>query len=195
MKALITVVSVSFLFLFSSSVYAGGGGQGHQINWWTMIWSFVNFFVLLGLLIFFLRKPMKDYLTNRRHTIKESLDEAARLREEAKVRSEESAQRMDRVEQEMSEMLEKFRQDGEKEKARILESAKEQAKKIKEEGTFQIQQELKLAKQKLRKQAVETAVEIARNLIVENMSEEDRRRLAEEYIDNFQSVLEQEDGN
>ncbi len=50
---------------------------------WSFLVKLLNFAVMLGILLKFAAKPVKDFLQNRRNSVKEKVDEADRLLKEA----------------------------------------------------------------------------------------------------------------
>ena len=68
-------------------------GLGKDLPLWLQLFlQFINFAVLVGALVYFLRKPLKEYLLKRHDTVKEKIEEADRLlgeAEEAKKKYEE----------------------------------------------------------------------------------------------------------
>ncbi len=51
-----------------------------------LVWQAVNFAILLGVLVYFARKPIQAYFASRREAIQSELNEAAGLLEDAERR-------------------------------------------------------------------------------------------------------------
>ena len=75
-----------------------------------------------------------------------------------------------------------MRQDGEREKAKLLEEAAVLAKKIKDDARFLGEQEVKMARQKVREEMADHAENQARQLIERNFTPADQGRLVDEFI-------------
>ena len=52
---------------------------------WSIILKFFNFFVLVGLLIYFVGKPLKAYLAKRHNTVKTQLEETEKVLKDAQA--------------------------------------------------------------------------------------------------------------
>jgi len=52
---------------------------------WSLIFKFFNFFVLVGLLIYFVGKPLKGFLRKRHQTVKAQLEETQKTLSEAQA--------------------------------------------------------------------------------------------------------------
>ena len=74
-------------------------GLGKDLPLWLQLFlQFINFAVLVAALVYFLRKPLKEYLLKRHDTVKEKIEEADRLlreAEEAKKKYEERLSKLD----------------------------------------------------------------------------------------------------
>jgi F-type H+-transporting ATPase subunit b len=78
-----------------------------------------------------------------------------------------------------------LREEGEREKTRLVSEAHTLAAKIKEDALFLADQEVKVARQNLRQEMAEQAEAAARDLVRQNLSPADQMRLAEECIQNI----------
>ncbi|HBL22725.1 MAG TPA: ATPase, partial [Deltaproteobacteria bacterium] len=52
---------------------------------WSFVFKFFNFAVLVGLLIYFVGKPLKSYLAKRHQTVKTQLEETQKALKEAEA--------------------------------------------------------------------------------------------------------------
>jgi F0F1-type ATP synthase membrane subunit b/b' len=75
-----------------------------------------------------------------------------------------------------------LREDGEREKHKLLSETQTLAVKIKEDARFLADQEVKLARQKVREEMAARAEAAARELVRRNLSTADQGRLVEDFI-------------
>jgi len=75
-----------------------------------------------------------------------------------------------------------LREEGEREKSRLVSEAQATALKIKEDANFLADQEVKTARQKLREEIADEAEATARQLIEHNISTADQSRLIDDFI-------------
>jgi F-type H+-transporting ATPase subunit b len=86
------------------------------------------------------------------------------------------------LETEVQSILASLRQEGERERNRVVSEAQATAVKIKEDASFLAEQEVKMARQKLREEMAELAAATARQLVERNLSSADQTRLADDFI-------------
>ena len=92
------------------------------------------------------------------------------------------------LEEEVREIHETLRREGEVERDRIIESAQEAAEKIKIQADLSAQQELNKAVAAIRKEAAEAAVELAEMMLKKDLKKEDQKRLVTEYLDGLRGL-------
>jgi F-type H+-transporting ATPase subunit b len=186
MKAIALAALAGAACLGTSQAWAGGGGGHHEgIDWKELGFAFFNFAVFLGGLVFLLRKPLREFLTARRNTLKDSLDEASRLRAEAEARIRELEAKLANLDAEREQILAYYRQEGELEKARLTEAARRNAEALWREQKLLLDQEARELRRELRRRAVDAAMTLAERTVREELSAQDQQRLADEYIENL----------
>jgi len=142
----------------------------------------INFLIYVGILVYFLRRPLRDFLANRRLGVRKELEESHRLKTEAQARHEEIQRRIAGFDQEVEEMLADVRHHCEVEAARAASRAEEAAETIQRVAERTITEETERARHDLRTETVELAVRMAREALVSAVSAEDQRRLADGYL-------------
>jgi F-type H+-transporting ATPase subunit b len=151
-------------------------------NWLSVAFSFLNFAVLLFILIRFGGPIIQDMLRNRHLGIKKDLDEARGLREAAEQKLRTYEARLGNIEREIGELIAGIRAEAEAEAARIVKAAEESAARMRSEAEFVIKQEGRRLELELRREAAELAVETARKLLQAKTTDADQRRLAEQFV-------------
>lgn len=146
-------------------------------------WHLFNLAILLGVLVYFLRRPVGDALKNRAHDTRSNLTEAARLRDEAKKRNEEIGARLATFEQEVESMRAEAKKAAAAEEAALIARAREEAKRILEASQRNINDEVVKAQVALRKDAVTLAVKLAEQTLKNKVQSDDQRRLARQFLD------------
>lgn len=156
-----------------------GGGEGKV---WDFVARAMNFALLLGLLIFLVRKPIAAGLRGRAEQIRRELEELEARRAEAQRAYEEMARRLKDAEAEQERILAEFRAMGEKEKEKILAEARNMAERIRAQAQWTIEQEVARAKAELRQEVAEMSAAVAEELIKAKITPEDHQRLVDEYL-------------
>jgi F-type H+-transporting ATPase subunit b len=86
------------------------------------------------------------------------------------------------LDREVQSIGDALREEGEREKGRLVNEAQAMAVKIREDANFLADQEVKLARQKLREEMADHAEAAARQLIERNISDTDQSRLVDDFV-------------
>lgn len=152
--------------------------------------SIFNFLVLMGILIYLLRKPVSAHLNNRSQAIEKNLQESEALREQALKMLQEYESKMNSLESEVEKILQKAKSDGEKEKERILKRAEVMAAQIVENARLGADRESMRIRKKIENQVMQKAVEKAKHDLSQNATVKDHQM----FVDHFIAQLEKSDG-
>ena len=165
------------------AIAAGGGGHADNGAIVTdFIWRCFNFAVTVGILVYFVRKPIKNALSGRREGIATSLEEAAKAQSDAEAKFIEYDEKLNKAESEIEVIVTELKREGELERDRIIAQAKESAEKIRTEAEKTAGFEVAKAKAELQAEATRLAVELAEELLKKNFSAKDESRLLDEYM-------------
>ena len=186
MHSQIKAVLLSFFLvgLISGVVFASGGG--HEVESGVLMKDFLyrifNFGIVVAILIYFLTKPIKKGLSGRREGIEKALAEAQQAKETAEAKFAEYDRKLARATEEIAEISDSIRREGELEKIKIIDSAKLMAVKIEQDAEKAAELEVAKARTELQREAVQLAVGIAEDLLNKNFTKDDDTRLIDEYM-------------
>ena len=108
----------------AAAAYAAEGG-GTEVTTMDWVWRIVNFAIILGVLIYFLQKPVQTMLRKSIEDIETALAEAKRAREEALKRLAEVEARLKDKDAEVQSLVKLAEENGRKEREQIVaDSAK-----------------------------------------------------------------------
>ena len=182
MKAVL--LAVLLLGLIGGISFASGGG--HEVASGVLLKDFLyrlfNFAIVVAILVYFLAKPIKKGLAGRREEIEKTLAEAKRIKEEAEAKFAEYDLKLARATEEIAEISDSIRREGEREKINIIESAKQLAIKIEQDAENAAELEVAKARTELQREAVQLAVGVAEELLKKNFTKDDDTRLIDEYM-------------
>ncbi|MFV1956685.1 MAG: ATP synthase F0 subunit B [bacterium] len=173
--------------LLPAAVFAAtgeGSSTGRQL--YDLVMRIINFAILLGALIYFLRKPARSFIENSVEAIRKLIKDAEETRKTAEAKMKEAEEKFAGLSRQVEELMEHAREESETEKARILSEAEKAVEKLKREASQAIQQELKKSQEELRNEVAQIAVTIAREIIRENIQEKDHTRFVEEYLEKLE---------
>jgi F-type H+-transporting ATPase subunit b len=146
------------------------------------IWTIVTFLVLLFLLAKFAWRPLLNALESRQESIRKSLEDADRARQELARMQQESAKILEQARIEADAVLTKTRSDAERLREDLKTKAREEAENMIRNAEQQIQLQTRAALQQVRHEVADIAVMIASKLLERNVGKEDNDRLIRETL-------------
>jgi F-type H+-transporting ATPase subunit b len=171
---------------------AGGGDHGDaHFPWAEFGASWVNFVIFLLILWKFALPPIQKFFAERREALLANLNEAKRLREEAAAKLSEYESKLDALDVEREALLAEYKVQGERERDRIVEDAKRQVEKLRGDAELIIAQEVKKATAMLEAQAVEQAVDIARERVQKKLAVSGQDKLVTRYVEDLKKLGDQ----
>ncbi|HEX9452733.1 MAG TPA: ATP synthase F0 subunit B [Candidatus Binatia bacterium] len=147
-----------------------------------------NFLIYLFIIVKFALPLVRDFLKSRRAEVVSTIAEASAKKQAAEAIVNDYKTKIAGLDKEIQSMQAALRDEGEREKAKLLTEAQTTAVKIKEDAQFLADQEVKIAKQKVRQDLADQAESAARELVQRNLSVADQVRLADEFLQNIGQV-------
>jgi len=166
------------------AVLASEGGNGGllDVNPGLMIWTVITFIILLFVLKRVAWKPILTALDKRENDIKESLTQAEKAKNEAKMILEENQANLAKAEEESRKIIEQSRTYAESLKEQLMRESKEQAKKIVDEASSEIQRNKDAAFEELKGQIAEIAVGAAEKIIRDTLDAQKSKQVIDKYL-------------
>jgi F-type H+-transporting ATPase subunit b len=168
-----------------------GGGHGH-IDAGRLALQFLNFGVLLFLLIKFGGGAINKGLKARHEQLKADMEEATRLRAAAELRFKEQEKRLANLEAELEAMRQAILKEAQSEKARIIAAAEEKSKRVQDDTRFQLEQQVKEAELRFRAEVAQAALRIADELLRRSVNSSDEQRLIQAFVTELGAARTQE---
>lgn len=141
-----------------------------------------NFLLLLVILAWKAAPAARKTAEGRHDEIQKALEEAARLRSQAKAKLDEYESKLAAAEQEISSMVEGMRADAEADKKRIIAAAEAQAVALKKDAEERINAEILRARTLLSREVATAATAAAESLIRDKSTAQDQARLVDTFI-------------
>jgi F-type H+-transporting ATPase subunit b len=161
---------------------------GGSESWLSWVFKFINFAVLVGVLVKFAGKPLKEYFVNKHTIVKDKIEEADRMLKEAQELKATYDSKLGNLDKEIEEFKKTVLADAEKEKKKIMDEAMELVSKLKEQAAFTQAQEAKEVTGKIKEEVVRLTMEQAEKLVKERLTKEDHNRMVEEFIEKMGSL-------
>jgi F-type H+-transporting ATPase subunit b len=147
--------------------------------------SVLNFGLLVFILVHFGKKPLASALAQRRESIMREIEEAQKTRDAAEKRLKEHEAKLERMAEQVERLKREFREQGERDTARIIADANERRERMKSDAQLLLAQELQEMRQGLLKEAVDEASRTATELLSQRMTLADHER----FVDSFFAEL------
>jgi len=183
------ILLLGFLFAPAAALAASEAAGSTAIPWWDIFKQVVNFGILVGVLVYFLRKPVGAYLKERTEMLRKSIDEAARARASAAEKLLAIEIRMSKLSKEIAEMSRKMDIEAEEETRRMRDGAQAEIKRLHAQVQFAAEQEVKNARLELRKEAAELSARTAEEIVLKTITKGDQERMVRENIDRIREIV------
>ncbi len=177
---LILVVSLIGIYAFAEESAEAAHHEG-GIPRIVYIQAF-NFFGLLAIFYFLLRKKVSGFFATRHETLKVAVNESRRLKEEVEKKHQDYLTKLQSLEKTGAETLEKIKKDGESLKARIIQEAVKASSLIEKEALKTIEHEISKAKKILFEEALDFSLDGAKAILEKNIAPADQERLQKEFV-------------
>jgi F-type H+-transporting ATPase subunit b len=178
-------LSLWMQFLAAGNLWAAGGGGGFSGE---VIWQIFAFLLLGFFLAKMLKKPLGAFLAKRREEIRSSLDQASKKESEAQKLLGDWEKKLEALSQEVRDLQETIRREGEEERKRIIERAEEEGERVRKQAQIIAEHEVKKARMALKKEMVDLSLELTEKLLKEKIQPQDQERLVHEYIGKMREV-------
>ena len=176
---LFTVLAVIPVTVFA----AGGGGHADSgVVLKDFLYRCFNFALMVGVLVYFVNKPIRKGLKERSAGIEKNLAEAEAAKQAAEAKHREYTEKLAKATEEIASIAASIRHEGELERDKIVAAAKQMAAKIEREAENKAAGVVTKARTELREEASRLAVELAEDMLKKQVSSDDQKRLVDEYM-------------
>lgn len=168
----------------------GEGGEAPQTYFGIPGWvlKLANMLVFLGLLGWWIAKPIKNAFASRGEQIRREQEEARQRRTKADQMASDIQARLTQIEQEVRSIRERAEADGRKQRQELVTAAEAEAAKILQAARNEVENRLKSARQELTEYAGQLASERAENILREKITPEDQKKLFDESVRQVEEV-------
>jgi F-type H+-transporting ATPase subunit b len=164
-------------------------GGGVHIPWGEVIKQAINFLLLAGVLVYFLRKPFSSFLKERSDLLRKAIDDAAKARAESAEKLAAIETRTAKLADEIAGMNAKMDVEAAAEARRLQETAAVEISRIRAQSEFTGEQEVKKAREELRREASLLSARAAEELVRKTLSPEDQERLVRENLEKIEGSV------
>ena len=152
------------------------------INARDFIWHTINFLVLIGLLTYFLYRPITTMLAERSRRIEESLAAAERAQADVARADREREELLASTRREIGEMMAQAQSVADRIQADARVAAQQEAQRIVETARQEAEAERAQAMAELRREVANLAVLAAERIIKKDLDGQSHRQLVDEFL-------------
>jgi len=153
-------------------------------NWrstFDLVMRWLNFVIIAFVLVKFGRKPLKDFLSNRREEIDHQIKKYEQQKEAAAEKIEETNKLLKNSITRFEKVKKRIIEDGEKKKQQIIEDARQESMILLTGTRQKIENQIVEARNLIRSELIESAIALAQQRLPEEITAVDEQKL----IDNF----------
>jgi F-type H+-transporting ATPase subunit b len=172
------------MFQAAWAVAEEAGGEGGQVMTFTGDWlpRLVNFGIIAAVVIYFMRKPVRDFFANRTAEIGKAMQESKEMRERAVAALADMEHKIKDLEAETNRMIAESQARGEKDRQALVEEGKKVAQDVQNQVKLGVEIEVQKAKTALAVEAALLSIDLAESRIKEKIDSQDHERIVKEYI-------------
>jgi F-type H+-transporting ATPase subunit b len=156
--------------------------EGLGINGPLLIAFVVNFIILFALLSLVAYKPILKMLEDRQAKIKESMEQAEKIRQETARSEEEIKAHLEKARKEGQNVIAQATQIGERLKEEAKQGARQEAESLIDKARSEIQRERDKSIEELRAEFADIAILAAEKVINETLDKKKHRKIIDEVI-------------
>jgi len=193
-RVLRSAALLAVTFFASAAAFAAEEGGAHpgggvHVPWGEIIKQAINFLILAGVLVYFLRKPLSSFLKERSELLRKAIDDAAKARADAAEKLAAIEARTAKLADEIAGMNAKMDVEAAAEARRLQETAAVEISRIRAQSEFTGEQEVKKAREELRREASLLTARAAEELVRKTLSPEDQERLVRENLEKIEGIV------
>jgi F-type H+-transporting ATPase subunit b len=151
------------------------------------IWTIATFLILVALLAKFAWRPLLAALEQRQQTIRQSLDDARKAREELQRVQADATRILNEARAQADSIISSTREDANRLREELRQKAQAEASGMVKNAERQIELETARALQTIRQEAVELSVAVASKLLQRNITRDDNDRLIDDTLQKLQA--------
>lgn len=158
----------------------------HEEGWMGTVAKAFNFALLAGILVYFLKAPIVQYLSTRGETIRRDLVEAKAVRSTAETQLGAVRSRLAALPAELDSLRARGREELAQERERLTKATAREREHLLDRTRREIDLQSRMARRALTVHAAELTTALARTRIEQSMTAQDQMRLVDRYTADVQ---------
>jgi len=176
----ILAVVIGILLLGTEASAADNSGDWRPVFDLVMRW--LNFGIIVFILVKYARTPIKDFLLSRREEVAREIEMVEEKKEEANKKIQDAARMLDESEVRFARVKKRIIQEGETKKQKLIEDAQQESKILLESTMKKIENQLLIAKRAFKSELVDTAISLAMKRLPDEITTEDNQQFTHQFL-------------
>ena len=167
--------------LIPAAAWAAEGG-GDWRPTYDLIMRWVNFLILVFVIVKFGRAPLRSFLTGQKDTITREIQEMEASRQAAQAKIKEIKQQLEEISTRMEDMKTRVVAQGERRKQEIIETAQNESRILLESAKEKIAGRINASRQGVREEMVDIAIQLAMEKLPQKITATDNDGFVDQYL-------------
>ena len=180
-RLIVGVFSFALLFILNATVALASEDAGWRPTY-DLVMKWVNFGILAFVLVKYLKDPIKDFLFGQKAIIAREIEKLETEKEKTLEKINNTRKELEDSDRRLSDLTDRMRQQGEKEKEKIIEAARQQSRFMLEGAKRKVQGRIDQAKANFRSELIDLAVNAAMEKLPSQVTPEDNQKMASKFI-------------
>jgi F-type H+-transporting ATPase subunit b len=176
----IFAVVIGIHLLGSEASAADNSGNWRPVFDLVMRW--LNFGIIVFILVKYARTPIKDFLLSRREEVAREIENIEEKKEEANKKIKDADRMLAESEVRLARIKERIIQEGQTKKQKIIEDAQQESKILLESTMRKIESQLLDAKRTFKSELVDTAISLAMKRLPDEITTEDNQKFTNQFL-------------
>jgi F-type H+-transporting ATPase subunit b len=179
---LILLITIGMSLPFATPGAFAADGYSHWRPTFDLVMRWLNFGILVFLLIKFGKNPLLSLLRKRKEEFQREIKRIEEQREEAEAKVEEIQNKLDQSAEQLAEIKQRIIKQGENKKQEIIQAAHQESKILLQEAKRRIDTQVLIAKKKFQAQLIDEAMKIVFKKLPQQITEEDNQNFLSQYL-------------
>lgn len=178
--------AISWWLLTGEALAAETGGDWRPT--YDLVLRYVNFLILVVLLIKYARKPLVNFFKGKSEDVKKDIQKIEEAKQQIEDQVKALLKERDQSREKFDLLKERIVAQGKAKQQSIIDDAKQEGQLLVENAKQKIAHRITTASQDLRAEMVDLAVDMATERLPQKISDQDNQRFIDQYLESTQSL-------
>jgi F-type H+-transporting ATPase subunit b len=177
------LIAVFAVQLLGSTVVLAAETANNWRSTFDLVMRWLNFLIIVFVLVKYGRKPIKNFFSNRRKEIDEQIKKYERQKEAAVEKIEEANRSLEDSAARFEKIKKRIIEDGQKKKQQVIEDARQESMVLVQLTRHKIENQIVEARNLIRSELIETAIALAEKRLPEIITAADEQKLIDRFME------------